>query len=90
MIIASAEAPKLPVGTRIRFKVDIREDATGDHPAFIYARNGDGGVITGHGCGEGYWVKWDGWPKAAFGASRDEFEPVMSVMPSTGSADDEG
>lgn len=66
----------LPVGTRIRFTRTLTEDATGDHPAYIYARKGDEGEVTGHGTSEGYWVKWDKWPHA-FGAGRDEFEPLM-------------
>ena len=65
----------LPVGTRIRFTRTLTGEATGDHPAFLYAEKGDGGEITGHGTPEGYWVKWDRWPHA-FGASRDEFEPL--------------
>ena len=57
----------LPVGTRIRFVKSMYENATGDHPAFVYAEKGDGGIVTGHGTREGHWVKWDKWPHA-FGA----------------------
>ena len=57
----------LPVGTRIQFVKSIYGAATGDSPACIYAKKGDGGVVTGHGTPEGYWVKWDKWPHA-FGA----------------------
>jgi hypothetical protein len=65
----SEPAPtKLPIGTRIRFLKSLYAEATGDHPRLIYARKGDGGVVTGHGSREGYWVKWDAWTSAAFGA----------------------
>jgi hypothetical protein len=66
----------LPVGTRIVFTKDLFGDADEDSPACVYARKGEGGVITGHGCPEGYWVKRDKWPSAAFGASEDEFKPA--------------
>jgi hypothetical protein len=67
----------LPVGTRIRFMRDLIEPACGDHPAMLFAERGGIGEITGHGCYEGYWVKWDKHP-APFGAGRDEFEPMSS------------
>jgi hypothetical protein len=57
----------LPVGTRIRFIKSLYGAATGDSPACVYAKKGDGGVVTGHGTPEGHWVKWDKWPHA-FGA----------------------
>ena len=57
----------LPVGTRIVFIKSIYGDADDFQPAHIYAEKGSGGVITGHGTPEGYWVKWDSWPHA-FGA----------------------
>ena len=58
---------RLQVGTRIRFIKTLTGDADEFSPAKLYAKKGDGGVITGHGPKEGYWVKWDGWPNA-FGA----------------------
>jgi hypothetical protein len=57
----------LPIGTRIRFIKSLYGAVTGDSPACVYAEKGDGGVVTGHGTPEGYWVKWDKWPHA-FGA----------------------
>jgi hypothetical protein len=68
-------AAQLPIGTRIRFTQTLECDANEDHPAFTYAIKGDLGEITGHGCREGYWVKWEHWP-TPFGASREEFEPL--------------
>lgn len=65
----------LPIGTRIRFTKTLTSQADEFSPGNLYAKKGDGGEITGHGTQEGYWVKWDHWPHA-FGASRDEFEPV--------------
>jgi len=72
----SEETP-LPVGTRIRFTKTLIQAASGDHPTLLYAEKGTEGEITGHGCREGYWVKWDRWPHP-FGASRDEFEVVIA------------
>lgn len=66
-------ADLLPVGTRIRFTKTLSDGPCEDHPGQLYARAGDVGEITDHGCPEGYWVKRDVWPHA-FGASRDEFE----------------
>ncbi len=68
MSTAETEIKLLPVGTRIKFIKSLYSGPTGDCPAFVYAEKGDGGVITGHGTPEGYWVKWDKWPHA-FGAS---------------------
>lgn len=62
-----AEIAVLPVGTRITFIRSIYGEADEYQPACVYALRGDGGVITGHGTPEGYWVKWDHWPHA-FGA----------------------
>lgn len=60
---------------RIRFLRDIEEGPTGEHPAYIYARKGERGRITKVGmCWEGFWVKWDGWPQAAFGCQSKDFE----------------
>lgn len=69
----------LPVGTRIRFLKTLECGPNEYSPGNLYARKGDEGVITGHGTWEGYWVKWEHWPYAAFGASRDEFEPIDTV-----------
>ena len=65
------EKTELPIGTRIKFVKDLTGDATGEHPAYLYARKGDGGEVTGHGCWEGHWVKWDKWD-APFGAKLGE------------------
>ncbi len=65
-------------GMRIRFLRDIDCGPTGEHPAFIYARKGEGGRITQvGGCWEGFWVKWDGWPSAAFGCQSKDFEKEL-------------
>lgn len=74
-VMETAKIYPLPVGTRIRFTKTLTEPACGDHPAFIYARKGELGEITGHGTREGYWAKWDRWPHP-FGLSPAEFEPV--------------
>jgi hypothetical protein len=58
---------KLPIGTRIVFLKDLTEGPSDEHPGRHYASKGDGGVVTGHDCREGHWVKWDKWP-APFGA----------------------
>jgi hypothetical protein len=57
----------LPIGTRIVFTKSLFAPPCEDHPSLIYARKGDGGCVTGHGCKEGHWVKWDKWD-APFGA----------------------
>lgn len=57
----------LSIGTRIIFLKDLESDASGDSPAFVYAREGDGGIVSGHDCKEGHWVKWDNWT-TPFGA----------------------
>jgi hypothetical protein len=71
----AAQGPKLRIGTSIRFTQTLREGATGDHPAFLYAEAGESGEITGYNDFEGYMVKTDSWPHA-FGARRSEFEVV--------------
>lgn len=58
---------KLPIGTRIKFLRDLEETASEESPAIIYAKKGDGGKVTGYGCKEGHWVKWDNW-ETPFGA----------------------
>ncbi len=47
----------LPVGTRITFVKSLYGSASEDSPPCIYAEKGDGGVVTGHDCYEGHWVK---------------------------------
>lgn len=74
-VVLSTELGLLPVGTRILFTKTLESGPDEFSPGNLYARKGDGGVITGHGTPEGYWVKWDGW-EAPFGASRDEFDPL--------------
>ena len=64
-----------PVGTRIKFKRTLTSDANEESPGYTYARKGDLGRITGHGCWEGYWCKWDKWPNA-FGIEEKDFEVV--------------
>ena len=55
----------IPIGTRIKFRRDIFESATGDHPEFILARKGEPGTIVDHVKSDKeypYRVTWDGWP----------------------------
>ena len=61
---------KLPVGTRIRFLRELSQGPTGETPPFLFApKDGLGTVVEDkYGCWEGHMVKWDGWPKAGFGA----------------------
>ena len=67
----------MKVGDRICFKRDLEEGPTGEHPSLLYARKGEGGHITRiGGCWEGYWVKWDRWPSAAFGCQAKDFELI--------------
>ena len=67
----------IPKGTRIVFLRTIEEPADDYHPGALYAVKGDHGVVTGHGCREGHWVKWDKWPHA-FGAELGvDFEPIQ-------------
>jgi len=64
----------LQAGMRIKFTQTLTENACGDYPDRLYARKGGGGRITRRGgCKEGFWVLWDGWLHAAFGASSREF-----------------
>ena len=65
------EKTELPIGTRIKFIKSLYGSATGESPACVYAEKGDGGEVTGHGCWEGHWVKWDKWD-APFGAKLGE------------------
>lgn len=67
---------KLPVGTKIRFKMQLTEPASGDHPELLFAEKDELGEITGYNEVEGYMVKTDSWP-ASFGAVLwKEFEPM--------------
>ncbi len=61
----------LPIGTRIKFIKSLYSGPSGDRPACVYAEKGDGGEVTGHGCSEGHWVKWDKWD-VPFGAKLGE------------------
>jgi hypothetical protein len=85
-VAVTAQSDLLPIGTRIRFTKTLTSGPDEYSPGNHYATKGDGGVITGHGTSEGYWVKWDGW-NASFGASRDEFEleacPICSTTKRT-------
>jgi hypothetical protein len=64
----------LPVGTKIKFIMDLVEHGIGrNRRTIIYARQNDLGVITGHGTKEGYWVQSNTYP-SDFGARREEFE----------------
>lgn len=57
----------LPVNTKIRFIKELSSGPDEFSPGNLYAREGSFGVVTGHGCVEGHWVKWDKWD-APFGA----------------------
>ena len=72
----------LPVGTRIRFVKTLTSGPDEDGPGNLYARRGEGGVVTGHGTPEGHWVKWDGWPHA-FGAEHGEEFVAAAVLASS-------
>lgn len=66
-MLTSRNPAILPVGTRIVFTKTL-EDGPDEHsPGNLYAKKGEGGVVTGHSCREGHMVKWDGWD-APFGA----------------------
>lgn len=64
---------RLDIGTRIRFNRTLTERANGDHPALLYAHEGEKGTIVGYGASEGYWVKTENC-SAKFGAAPDEFD----------------
>jgi hypothetical protein len=57
----------LPVGTKIIFIKELSSGPDDFSPGNLYAPEGATGVVTGHGCYEGHWVKWDDW-EAPFGA----------------------
>ena len=60
-------SPWLPVGTKIVFLKELSSGPDEFSPGNLYAPEGGTGVVTGHGCSEGHWVKWDEW-KHPFGA----------------------
>lgn len=67
---------QIKVGQRIRFPYEISCGPTDEHPALLFAKQGQLGRITAVGdCSEGYRATWDGWP-TPFGIARNEFEPV--------------
>ena len=69
---------KLEIGTKIKFTKDLYSSASGDCPAFDYARKGQLGEVTGHNCHEGHMVKTDDW-EASFGAIlNDEFVRLVN------------
>lgn len=71
---------QLAIGQQIRFLKTITQGPTEDAPAFIFAKKGELGVVTGHGCKEGHWVRWDGWQTAAFGAELGvDFEAIRTL-----------
>ena len=63
---------KLPIGTRIEFLKTLTSGPDEDGPGNYYATKGDGGEVTGHGCHEGHWVKWDGYKINPFGATYEK------------------
>lgn len=70
----AASAGSLPIGTRIKFVKTLESGPDENGPGNLYAKKGDGGVVTGHGCREGHWVQWDCWPKPFGAVLGDEFE----------------
>ena len=70
----SIEKP-LPAGSKIKFLRELPSGPTEEMPAFLYATKGGTGEITGHGCWEGYQVKWDRWTEP-FGCKREDFELI--------------
>ncbi len=84
----------IPIGTRIRFKHTITEDANGDHPEFLLAERGTHGTVDGY-TGEAlkaawlregwgnrdYSVIWDGFLRAGFYAKEgDDFEVCKGCL----------
>ena len=71
----------LPVGTRIKFVRELSSGPDDYSEGNLYATEGSSGEVTGHGCWEGHWVKWDNW-KHPFGAEHGKdfikFDEVMS------------
>ena len=67
----------LPEGTRIKFLIEITQDANEETPAFFLAAKGDEGIIRKHYEGNEYSVYWDGWKPASFIA---EFEKEFIII----------
>ena len=58
-----------PVGARVRFRREIREPASGDHPAFLLATEGALGTVVDVDPQATTWpysVTADGWTRTAF------------------------
>lgn len=71
----------MKAGARIKFLTDLGQGPTGDTPAFVFAKRGDGGwIATGEKREfegkEAYSVFWDHWKSAPFLACVDEFELI--------------
>lgn len=63
----STQLPK--AGDRIRFLKTLESGPDEDGPGNHYATEGDLGTVDRvGGCWEGYWVFWDKWKSASFGA----------------------
>lgn len=71
---------KLTIGTRIRFTRTLSDPASGDHPALLYATEGELGTIVPAQYGDAMWAKTDSWPHA-FGVDPDEVEIVVDPNP---------
>ena len=65
--------PYLPVGTEIIFIKRLSSGPDDFSPGNLYAPKGGTGVVTGHGCHEGHWVKWDNWPHSFGAVCGEEF-----------------
>lgn len=61
--------------TKIKFTKTLTEAASGDHPALLYAKEGETGIIGAGSSPEGYWAKVDGQPDW-FGVREEEFEII--------------
>jgi hypothetical protein len=69
----------LPLGTRIRFLKTLTSGPNCEGPGNHYATKGQLGTVAespygpdAKPCREGYWVFWDGWSRAPFGARLGE------------------
>ena len=65
----------MPVGTKVKFTKLLFDEACGDHPAILFARPNDTGVIHSHGKFNHYRCQADGYP-AVFGVNSDELEKL--------------
>lgn len=61
-----------PPFTKIKFIKTLFEEPSGDHPALLYAREGETGIIGSNTSSEGYWAQVDGFTNW-FGIREDEF-----------------